>query len=246
MHRKTRTACYTPHLMKIAVFVAGTNTPSNAELLADTFIEGLKQINGTAVEKFHLRDLSINHFTLSYYTPKCSTEDDFCKIQEAVERAHGIVIATPIWNFSVPGHLKNFIDRIGAFALDAETHSQGMFHGKPFYLIFTGGAPMIAWKAIMHVTTAHIPEAIKYYGGTVVGRYFEPRCMPRQGEFGLVVDQRPATIARMKKKGERFALLVKRYAETGSLPWRHRSQHAFRRWANAVANRMMYQLKPYG
>jgi len=213
----------------ITVFVAGTNTPSNAEFLADAFIEGLKSVPGIDVEKLLLRNLSINHFTLQYYSPQCSLEDDFCRVQQAVAHAHGIVLATPIWNFSVPGHLKNLIDRIGAFALDAETHSQGTLEGKPFYLLFTGGAPMIAWKAIMHVTTTHIPEAIKYYGGTVVGRYYEPKCMPSQGVFGLVVDQRPATIARMKKKGEKFARLVKRYAETGTLPWRIRSRYAARR-----------------
>src|SRR3989344_6279845 len=109
--------CATLPWVKILLLVAGTNIPSNCEVLADQFVEGMCKEGKFELTKLRLRELKIDHFDLRYYTPHCETKDDFCRLQELVEQADGIVIATPIWNFSVPAHLKNVIDRIGAFAL---------------------------------------------------------------------------------------------------------------------------------
>lgn len=227
-----------PH---IAILVAGTNEPSNANTLADAFIEGIEK-TGLEAKKIRLKDLNIDHFTLDYYHKTCSSKDDFCDLQETLMQSSGLVIATPIWNFSVPAHLKNFIDRIGAFALDEKTHSKGQLKDMPFYLIFTGGAPLIAWKALMYLTTLHISEAFKYYGATPVGKYFEPRCIPGRGKFGLVVDQRPASLEKMRRKGERFGKIVSDYAKDGRLPLRIRIVHQFFTFAYRVGNRIMYPL----
>lgn len=232
-------------MARVTLFIAGTNEPSNAETLADAFTKGLGAIPGMETETLRLRELAISHFTLDHYFPDCSLEDDFCKVQEAILGSDGVVIASPIWNFSVPAHLKNLIDRMGGFALDSKTHAEGQLKGKPFYLIFTGGAPMIAWKALMHITTIHIPEAIRYYGGAVVGGYYEPRCMPGKGVFGLVVDKRPHTLLTMEKKGEIFGKLVKRYAETGMLPLRYRIALQIRFIGQSFVNRITYHVSPY-
>ena len=226
----------------IAVIVAGTNEPSNSSTLADAFIEGMQKMPGAAVVKVLLKDMNIRHFTLEYYHSQCPPEDDFCRLQDLLTKASGIVIASPIWNFSVPAHLKNFIDRVGAFALDETTHSKGQLNAKPFTLLYTGGAPMIAWKALMYLTLLHVSEAIKYYGGTVVYRHFEPRCMPEKGVFGLVVNKRPATLDLMHKKGEWFAGLVQHYAENGTLPLTTRLGYKFFSFLYRVGNRIMYPI----
>ncbi|MEK7591679.1 MAG: NAD(P)H-dependent oxidoreductase [Patescibacteria group bacterium] len=228
--------------MKILVIVAGTNEPSNSNILADAFIEGVRKIPDIEVTKFRLKDLSIDHFTLENYKKACLTKDDFCKIQEHIESSAGIVIASPIWNFSIPAHLKNLIDRMGAFALDEETHSKGQLSGKPFFVIHTGGAPAIAWKALIYLTTIHLSEAIKYYGGIVIGRHFEPRCMTGKGKFGVVVDQRPATLGRMRAQGEHFAGIAKAYAETGKMPFFARVRYQFFTFLYRVGNRIMYPI----
>jgi multimeric flavodoxin WrbA len=225
----------------VAVLVAGTNEPSNSNVLADAFIEGIER-TGTRVEKLRLKDLNIEHFTLENYHSVCHSKDDFCRLQEIVEQSSGILIATPVWNFSVPAHLKNVIDRMGAFALDEATHSKGQMKDKPFYLIFTGGAPVIAWKALMYLTTLHLSEAFKYYGATPVGKHFEARCLPKRGTFGLVVDQRPASLERMRRAGERFGRIVLGYAKDGTLPLRLRLIHAFFTWAYRIGNRIMYPI----
>lgn len=228
--------------MHILVIVAGTNEPGNSNVLADAFMEGIRSVGGATVEKVRLKDLRIEHFSLKFYEPLCISSDDFCRLQEQLVRAQGLVFASPIWNFSVPAHLKNVIDRMGAFALDSATHAKGQLNGLPFYMIFAGGAPMIAWKALMNFTTLHISEALKYYGGTVIGRHFEPRAMPGKGQFGLVVDRRPESLARMRSEGARFAAIVRIYAQTGRLPLKERLRHGFFTWAYRVVNRIMYPL----
>lgn len=229
--------------MEIAIIVAGMNNPSNSETLAEGFIEGIQSIEGTTT-KICLRDLSIRHFSLDFYNSTCTPGDDFCRIQDLIQHADGIVFASPIWNFSVPAHLKNLIDRMGGFALDAETRSKPQLKKKPFYFIFTGGAPMAAWKFLMHMTTIHVSEAIKYYGGIVVGRHFEPRCMLGRGTFGLVVDKRPESLRHMHEEGARFAKIVSRFARTGTLPFRYQLRHRLHSSILALANRFMYPVTP--
>lgn len=229
--------------MKILILVAGTNEPSNSNVLADAFQQGITEAcPQIEIVKFRLKDLTIKHFTLERYVAACEHDDDFCKVQDALLASKGIVIASPVWNFSVPAHLKNVIDRIGAVALDEETHSKGQLKAKPFYIIFTGGAPKIAWKALLYLTTMHVSEAIKYYGGVVVGKYFEPKAMPGRGHFGLVVDQRPESLDKMRNAGERFARIVKTYAETGKLPLRIRLSYKFFSFLYRVGNRIMYPI----
>ncbi len=228
---------------RIAVIVAGTNEPSNSNILADTFIEGLKTLPNVSITKFRLKDLHIKHFTLERYAPHCDDkDDDFCKVEDAIAQSHAIVIATPIWNFSVPSHLKNLIDRMGAFALDQETHSKGQLKGRPFFLIYTGGAPMIAWKALMYLTTLHVSEAIKYYAGTVVGRHFEAKSMLGRGKFGVIVDQRPATLDTIRRRGKEFADIALHYAEKESLPISTRLVYQFFSFLYRVGNRIMYPI----
>lgn len=228
---------------RVVVVVGGTNEPSNSNLLADAFMEGMSRVTGICCKKFRLKDMNIEHFTLMHYDkhPR-DHEDDFSNTVDYLSECDGVVIATPIWNFSVPAHLKNFIDRMGAFGLDAQTRSKGQLNAKPFFLIYTGGAPLIAWKALMYITTLHVTEAIKYYGGTVIGRHFEPRCIPGRGAFGLVVDKRPKTLERMRKKGEKFATIVLHYAQNGTLPLHIRLAYKFCTFLYRVGNRIMYPI----
>src|SRR6185436_17935893 len=122
--------------MKLLILVGGTNTPSNSDMLADWFIDGAASVNGTVTEKIYVRDLHLDQFMLAYYDQQTDQGAGYERLKAAVEGCDGLIIATPIWNFSVPGHLKNLIDRMGAFGLDADTRSLGMLKGKPVYFIF--------------------------------------------------------------------------------------------------------------
>jgi multimeric flavodoxin WrbA len=206
--------------MKIVIVVAGTNEKSNCDVLAQAFMDGISAVsndNIDSISRIRLKDLKINHFNLENYDAENLDEEDFAMIRGKIEEADGVVFASPVWNFGVPGHLKNLIDRMGEFALD-ETKSKGILNGKPFYLIFTGGAPYAAWKGLMRKTTSFVPEGIKYFGGSVIGSHFEGRCTPGKGKFGLVVDKREGSMKSLREQGKSFGLVVQEYSKTGKLP----------------------------
>lgn len=227
----------------ITVLIAGTNKPSNSALLADTFIDGMQEAGDIRIEKIRMEDLSLAHFTIERYHPsRLPPEEDYLRIEDVLQKSAGIVFASPVWNFSVPAHFKNLIDRMGSFALDSETHSQGQFKGKPVALLYTGGAPMIAWKALMYLTTLHVAEAMKYYGATVIFRHFEPKCVPGKGRFGLVVDARPKTLRSLRRAGGSFARSTLFYAKHGRLPALQQWIHRWFSFLYRVGNRIMYPI----
>jgi multimeric flavodoxin WrbA len=204
--------------MNILIIVAGTNDPSNSHMLAESFEEGISSYSSEIeIEMIRLKDLSIDHFNLTHYKEEVKEEEDFIRIKKHMIESSGIVLASPIWNFGVPAHLKNLMDRIGSFALD-KTRSQGTLNGKPFYLIVTGGAPIPAWKGLIRKTSSYVSESIKYFGGTIFSTHFEPKCTAGKGGFKLVVDKRENSLDKLKEEGARFAEMTDKYAKNGKLP----------------------------
>ena len=222
--------------VRILVLIAGTNEPSNSATLADAFAKGAAQVSAT-VEIMHLSELSLAHFTLDCYDNDHRDEADFVKLKEAILAADGIVIASPIWNFSVPAHLKNVLDRMGSFALD-DKRIVGQLKGKPFFILLTGGTGMGVWTGLMRRTTSHLQAAIEFFGGTLLGKHFEPKCVGGKGVFTLVVDKRPESLAAVKRKGKAFAEVVGRYAEIGVLPMRKNLWHRIYQVAQKVLKKV--------
>ncbi len=101
---------------------------------------------------------------------------------------------------------------------------------------------MIAWQALMYLTTLHMAEAIKYYGGSVVMRHFEPKAVVGKGQFGLVVDKRPKTLKLMHEYGHRFGKIAAGYAQDGTLPIGNRLWSKWFEFLYRVGNRIMYPL----
>lgn len=227
---------YSP-AMNILLLVAGTNEPSNSHFLAEEFEKEL-QSQGAETELIRLKDLEIDHFdAATHYDPAYEHEADFVRFQDAITKAHGVVIATPVWNFGVPAHLKNLMDRMGSFGLD-ETHSRGTLNGKPFYFLFTGGAPMPAWKGMMQKTTSFIVEGARYFGASPIGSDFEGRATAGRGKFDLVVHERPETIQRIHKKARVFAQIVRVYKETGKAPAKERARSAVMKFGERVMKKV--------
>ena len=219
--------------VNILILVAGTNEPSNAEYLAELFTVGMKTIPRIETQTVRLRDIPLAHFELADYA--CTRQgQEFDRVRSLLQSAHGIVIASPVWNFSVPAHLKNFLDHIGCFALDAETRSKGQLQGVPCYFLFTGGAPTVAWKGLMRFTTMHVREAMRYFGASPAGTHFEGKCMKGRGQFGLVLDQRPMLREKMRGKGRKFALLAEHFLTTGRLPLSLRLIAMFYGWGQRI------------
>lgn len=223
--------------MHITLLLASPNEPSNSATLADAFMQGMESAGPLTLERFKLHHLRVDYFTLDNYDPHCNQEEDFCKVQAAVEKSDALVIATPIWNFGVPARLKNLIDRFGSFALD-ESRSKGTLGGLPFYIIFTGGAPYPAWKGLMQATSSHLPEALKYFGASYIGHHFEGKCVNGPGQFGLVVDSRPDSLKNVREKGAEFAKTVQSYKETGRPPVKHQLQGKIMRMGEKIMKKI--------
>lgn len=224
--------------MKIACIVGGLNNPSNSETLARAFLEGATKA-GAETQIILLRDKQIEPFTLQNYQPDWHVEPDFLEIQQAIESADGLLFASPIWNFGIPANFKNVIDRCGTFGLDAETRTVGQWGGKPFYLLYTGGAPHAAWRGLFHKTTSFVFTALQYFGGVHAGTHFEGRCMTAKGLFGLVVDKRPDSLSNVRNKGRTFAELVQYHAETGNLPLRLLMKRRFYQFGQYIQRKFL-------
>ena len=110
---------------------------------------------------------------------------------------------------------------MGAFCLDEETRSKGVLGGKPAYFLFTGGAPAAAWKGLMRFTTSHLPESMRYYGASVIGKLYEGRCTLGKGVFGLVIDRRPEVLQKARRAGQKFCRIVVNFSQTQTLPLRY-------------------------
>ncbi len=207
-------------IKNIVMVVAGTNELSNTHYLAETMADAMKREHpNLSVQIIRLKEKNIQQFTLACYGSEC-VSDDCSLIQKMILSADGVILATPIWNFSVPAHLKNFIDCMGVFALDA-THSVGTLHQKPFFLLFCGGAPKSAWPLLKR-TTSHIGAAVQYFGGIVLGTHYEGSCTKGRGQFGLVVNERPASLNAVREKAMEFLRTIESVKETGVLPLRYR------------------------
>lgn len=223
--------------MNILVLTCSTNNPSNSTVLAKEFLKGAKDACDCNVQEIHLIDFPLPQFTLGCYDEHCELPPGYLKLKKAILEADGVLIATPVWNFGVPAHLKNFQDWMGCFALDTETRSKGQLGGKPFYYIFTGGAPKAAWKGLMRFTTMFIREGIHYFGGTITGSFYEGHCTPGRGKFGLVVDKRPKTLEKVYKKGQWFAMYVERFKKTGKLPLGQRVYDTCYKYAQRIISK---------
>ncbi len=204
--------------------------------MADAMVQGISSLPQTTTKKIRLKDLQMSHFGLECYGPDCPV-DDMEMVRTEMAKAHGVIVATPIWNFSVPAHLKNLIDRMGAFSLDSESHSLGMLKSKPFFLLYTGGTPAAAWP-LMKRTTGHLPISLQYFGASILGVHFEPRATLGRGIFGLVVDKRPESLESVSRKGIAFARNVQEFQRTGRLPMKHRLMQGFVRMAQRVKRKI--------
>lgn len=87
----------------------------NSDLLCDQFLLGA-QGAGHKVEKIRLADLTINYCTgcgACIDTPgKCVQQDDMSTVLEKMIAADVIVMATPVYFYTMNGQMKTLIDRV--------------------------------------------------------------------------------------------------------------------------------------
>ncbi|MDP4206311.1 MAG: flavodoxin family protein [Bacteroidota bacterium] len=99
---------------KVLVLSASPRRGGNSDLLCDQLIQGA-QAAGHFIEKIFLKDKKINYCTgcgTCYNRGKdCAQKDDMLEVLEKMIAADVIVMATPVYFYTMNGQMKTLIDR---------------------------------------------------------------------------------------------------------------------------------------
>jgi FMN reductase len=112
--------------MKLVVVSAGLSVPSSTRLLGDRLAAAAAGRTGAEVEVVELRDLAVeiaHNFTGGFPGRKLAAA------QDAVTRADGLIVVTPVFSASYSGLFKSFFDVL----------EQDALAGKPVLIAATGG-----------------------------------------------------------------------------------------------------------
>ncbi len=97
----------------ILVLSASFRKGGNSDTLCNQFIKGAQEA-GHNVEKIYLNDKKINYCRgcgICNTTHKCVQQDDMAAILDKMVKADVIVLATPVYFYSMNGQMKTMIDR---------------------------------------------------------------------------------------------------------------------------------------
>lgn len=198
---------------KIIALSCSPSRDRNSDAMLDAFIVGLKN-HPIDIEKVYLNDIKIEQYSYTNRTGPQEHELDFKNLTEKIKQAQGLIIATPTYNFSVPGHLKNFIDRLRFFALDMEEKN---FLGQPVgllthlktYFLVSGGTPKWAQRFLFFAFPPFWLRAVfLYYASQCYGAYYSGDVQTFQNEKILRLCQ---------KLGKRYGKKLLRNAKNSIL-----------------------------
>ena len=119
---------------KVLIISSTPRKGGNRDNLCDAFAEGAKEA-GNEVEKVRIADLKIGYCTGCYACQKlhkCCQQDDANELVEKMLSADVIVLATPVYFYSMDAQLKALIDRTVSRWDDF-----GRFKGTEFWHIIT-------------------------------------------------------------------------------------------------------------
>lgn len=117
---------------KVLMLSASPRKGGNSDLLCNQFMLGAKEA-GNQAEKIFLRNNKINYCVACDYCKKnsgnCSQKDDMSEILEKMIEADVIVMATPVYFYTMDAQIKTLIDRTVARYTE--------IRNKEFYIIVT-------------------------------------------------------------------------------------------------------------
>lgn len=150
---------------KVLVIAGSPRKNGNSDILCNAFMDGAREAGHTA-EKIYLRDLNLGGCMACYGCRKlgrCVQKDDMEAVLDKMVAADVIVLATPVYFYSMSGQMKVFIDR----TLPRYTQ----IRQKDFYFIATAAAENAMLERTMDALegfTDCLPGAkvkAKLYGG---------------------------------------------------------------------------------
>ncbi|MBO5031367.1 MAG: flavodoxin family protein [Lachnospiraceae bacterium] len=100
-------------MKNVLIISASPRKNGNSDILCDRFAQGAQE-SGHQVEKIFLASKNIGYCRgcgVCNSTHKCIQQDDMAEILERMAAADAIVLATPVYFYSMDGQMKTFIDR---------------------------------------------------------------------------------------------------------------------------------------
>lgn len=100
---------------KVIIISSSPRKGGNSDILCDEFQKGAQEA-GHDIEKIFLKDKKINYCSgcgfcnTNNYTA-CSQKDDMNEILDKIIKADVIVMATPVYFYTMCAQMKTFIDR---------------------------------------------------------------------------------------------------------------------------------------
>ncbi len=201
--------------MKIIGLSSSPSKGRNSDSMLDAFLKGAESIEGIETEKFYITDIPMQDFTFQNSAGVLPDETEFANLTKKImTESRGLVIATPTYNFSVPAHLKNFIDRARFFALDME-HKTAMNQPKgnlghlATYFLVSGGTPKWAQRILFFTFPPFwLRGVFLYFGAKVYGSYYTDDIRAFQNE---------KVLKECERLGKKYAKKLLRNARHGIL-----------------------------
>ena len=97
----------------VLVLSSSPRKGGNSDILCDQFMKGAEEA-GHHTEKVFLKDKKINYCTgcgTCFNTGKCSQKDDMAEVLDKMISANVIVMATPVYFYTMCAQMKTLIDR---------------------------------------------------------------------------------------------------------------------------------------
>lgn len=99
---------------KVLILSGSPRKGGNSDLLCDEFMKGAKE-SGNDAEKIFLRDKKVAPCNACYYCKEsggeCAIKDDMAEILDKMQAADVIVMASPVYFYSIDAQMKAVIDR---------------------------------------------------------------------------------------------------------------------------------------
>lgn len=118
---------------QVLILSSSPRKGGNSDTLCDQFMKGAEE-SGNRVEKIRLADLKIDYCSACYACKTkghCVKQDDMEQVIEKMRAAEVIVLATPVYFYSMCAQMKTVIDRTLGGA------QKSGLENKKFYLIAT-------------------------------------------------------------------------------------------------------------
>ena len=186
-------------MMKVLAVYGSPRRKGNTSILLGRAVEGARQA-GAEVEEIVLRDLKMSPCLEIYgckKTGRCVIRDDFQDFHDRILESEGLIVASPIFFYSVSAHTKILIDRcqslwVKKHWIDQIPMGTGTFKRKGLFIsvgatkgkkLFDGA--LLTMRYFFEVLDMELWNSLLYRGMDFEGDVLNhPKCLEQAYEAG--------------------------------------------------------------